>query len=361
MPRRFVLSLFLVLAACGPRGQISFDPAATGVGDEARIYVASNRSFGGERHEGVSFGRVDVSIPPQRKPGEITYPAKDAKPDPTRDFVVTDYTRYARPSDFRADLQRAIAARPKGDRDVVLFVHGFNNTFAEGLYRFAQIEHDLQLPGVPMHFSWPSRAQPLAYAADRDAVLFSRDALVASIGIATEAERAAGGGKVILVGHSMGCQLLMESLRQMAIAGDRRTLDRIGGVVLLSPDIDVSVFRTQARAIGTLPQPFIIFTSAKDKALNLSALIAAEPVRLGGLTDARAVSDLPVALVDVGAFSTGSGHFNVATSPALLRLLSQARQLNGVFSSDTTKGVGPLTRTALRVERAAQVVLSPAF
>ncbi|WP_199262271.1 alpha/beta hydrolase [Paracoccus binzhouensis] len=357
MPGRILLSLFLLLAACAPRGEITIAPEAARIGHVERIYVATNRTPDGSRQEGVSFGRVDVSVPPERRPGSITYPHKGAAPDPRRDFLVSDYARFARPEDFSADMRRAIAARPPGDRDVVLFVHGYNNTFAEGLYRFAQIEQDLRLPGVPMHFSWPSRGQPLAYAADRDSVLYSRDGLKRSIEIAAEA----GGGKAILVAHSMGALLLMESLRQMAIAGERRTLDRIGAVVLLSPDIDVGVFRSQARAIGRLPQPFVIFTSGRDRALSLSALISAEPVRLGSLTDAGPVADLPVTLVDVGAFSSGTGHFNVATSPALLRILSQARELNSVFSSDVSGGVGPLTRAALHAERAAQIVISPVF
>ncbi|WP_323009379.1 alpha/beta hydrolase [Paracoccus sp. (in: a-proteobacteria)] len=357
MPGRILVSLFLLLAACAPRGEITIAPEAARVGHVERIYVAANRTPDGRRQEGVSFGRVDVSIPPERKPGSITFPKKGAKADPQRDFLVSEYARFARPADLRADLRHAIAARPVGDRDIVLFVHGYNNTFAEGLYRFAQIKHDLSLPGVPVHFAWPSRGQPLAYAADRDSVLFSRNGLERSIEIATEAS----GGKAILVAHSMGALLLMESLRQMAIAGKHDTLDRIGGVVLLSPDIDVDVFRTQAHAIGKLPQPFVIFTSGRDRALNLSALIAAEPVRLGSVTDANLVADLPVMLVDVGAFSTGTGHFNVATSPTLLRILSQAQELNSVFSSDVGGGVGPLTRAALHAERAAQIVISPAF
>lgn len=357
MARWIFTGLFLALAACAPRGEITVAPEAAGIGSVERIYVASNRTFQNSRQEGVSFGRVDVSVPPQRRPGTITYPKKGAQPDPRKDFLVADYRRFAGPVDFGADLRRAVAARPRGDRDVVLFIHGYNNTFAEGLYRFAQIEHDLRLPSVPVHFSWPSRGEPLAYAADRDSVLYSRDGLVRSIAVATEA----GGGKAILVAHSMGAELLMESLRQLALAGDRRTLDRIGAVVLLSPDIDVGLFRMQAKAIGTLPQPFVIFTSGKDKALNLSALISAEAVRLGSLTDPQPLADLPVTLVDTGAFSTGSGHFNVATSPALMQILGQARELNDVFSSDVRGGVGPLTNAALRVERAAQIVISPRF
>lgn len=357
MARRMMIGLVLALAACAPRGEITIAPEAARTGAVERIYVASNRSFDGSRQEGVRFGRVDVSVPPQRRPGTITYPKAGAAPDPRTDFLVAGYAQFPRAGDFRAELDRAVAARPRGDQDVVLFIHGYNNTFAEGLYRFAQIDHDLKLPGVPMHFSWPSRGEPLAYAADRDSVLFSRDGLARSIVIAAEAGR----GKTILVAHSMGAELLMESLRQLAIAGDRRTLSRIDAVVLLSPDIDIGLFRMQARAIGTLPEPFIIFTSGRDKALNLSALISAEPVRLGSLTDARPLADLPVTLVDVGAFSTGSGHFNVATSPALMRILSRAGELERVFSSDVGGAVGPLTRAALHVERAAQIVISPNF
>jgi esterase/lipase superfamily enzyme len=357
MPGRIILGLFMLLAACAPRGAIVIDPEAAKVGAVHRIYVASNRTFQGRRQEGVSFGRIDVSVPPQRRPGTISYPKSGAKPDPRTDFLVSAHQSFSRPEDFRADLRRAVAARPRDERDVVLFVHGYNNTFAEGLYRFAQIEHDMKLPGVPIHFSWPSRAQPLAYAADRDSVLFSRDGLTRSIALAADS----GSGKVILIAHSMGAELMMESLRQLAIAGDRRTLDRIDAVVLLSPDIDVGLFRMQAHAIGRLPQPFIIFTSGRDKALDLSALISAEPVRLGSLTDARPLADLPVTLVDVGAFSTGSGHFNVATSPALIQILSQAPKLESVFSGDVGGAVGPLTRAALRVERAAQIVIAPGF
>ncbi|QFQ87949.1 alpha/beta fold hydrolase [Paracoccus kondratievae] len=357
MSARILFSLILLLAACAPRGDITIAPEAAGVGHVERIYIATNRTPDGRGQEQVSFGRVDVSVPPERQPGSITYPRRGARPDPRRDFLVSEFVRYPRPRDFRADLRHAIAARPAGDRDVVLFVHGYNNTFAEGLYRFAQLEHDLSLPGVPLHFSWPSRGQPLAYAADRETILYSRDALESSIDIATDA----GAGKVILVAHSMGAALLMESLRQMAIGGKRQTLDRIGGVVLLSPDINVDLFRMQAKAIGRLPQPFVIFTSGRDRALSLSALISAEEVRLGSLTDAAPVADLPVTLVDVGAFSTGDGHFNVATSPALLQILSQAQELNQKFSLDASGGLGPLTRATLHAERAAQIVISPAF
>ena len=32
----------------------------------------------------------------------------------------------------------------------MLFIHGYNTMFAEGLYRFAQVMHDSQAPAVPV-------------------------------------------------------------------------------------------------------------------------------------------------------------------------------------------------------------------
>ena len=97
----------------------------------------------------------------------------------------------------------------------------------------------------------------------------------------------------------------------------------LAGVVLISPDIDIDVFRAQARAIPKLPQPFVVFTSERDRILRLSARLSGQTDRLGTLTDVTRVADLPITFLDVAAFNRGSGHFNVGNSPALLRLLER--------------------------------------
>lgn len=355
--RNYLISIVIVLAACAPRGEITIDPAAARVGTVHEVLVGTTRATEGpERSEDVRYGRVDISVPPQREAGTIKFPEKGKRPDPRTDFIATHRLEYPSREAFRQAVRQQLASTGmRSHQDAVIFVHGYNNTFAEGLYRFAQFAHDLELPGAYMHFAWPSRGQALAYAADRDSVLFSRDGLQQMI----EDTQAAGARQVVLVGHSMGTGLVMETLRQMAIGGKRKELDRIGGVVLFSPDIDVEVFRMQAKAIGELPQPFLIFTSSKDSALKLSARLAGEPVRLGSLQDARRVSDLEVTLVDTAAFNTGSGHFDAASSPALLSILTRANDVGLAFANDAGGRVDLFSGVALTVERAAQVVLLP--
>lgn len=256
---------------------------------------------------------------------------------------------------FEHDLHRAILAKPRSQRTVIIFVHGFNNTFAEGLYRMAQLVHDLEMPGVAVHYSWSSAAKPLGYVHDKDSALFGRDGFEQLFGDVVDA----GADKIIVVAHSMGSQLLVESLRQMDIRDPARLKRHLGGVVLLSPDIDVEVFRSQTATFTNLPNPFFIFTSNKDKALRLSSFITMEPNRLGNMPDGSQLAGLDIQVVDTTAFSTGSGHFNVATSPELIALLGKMDAVQAAFNQDQAGRPGILTGLVLTARGATDIVLKP--
>lgn len=359
-----ILTLCLVfLAACGPRGEITYDPSAKGVGASRTIFVGTTRAidtetgvFGRERQRGdPQFARFAVSVPPGREPGEITWPRRGRPVDPQRDFVTTSAHVYPGAPAFRAELSRELAAEPSHQRDVVVFVHGFNNTFAEGLYRIAQLDNDMDLPAAVVHYSWPSSANLLDYVGDGDSAVFARDGLERLL----DEVAAAGADNITLIAHSMGAYLAMETLRQMSIRGTTRAFPRIGGVVLISPDIDVDVFHSQASAIPKLPQPFIIFTSRRDRALALSSRLTGQRDRLGNLTDLAQVDDLQVTVVDVAAFNVGLGHFNVGDSPALIKILTQVADARQAYDSDAAVRTGLLPGVVLTVQQATKVILSP--
>lgn len=358
---RPALLLVLLLAACTPRGAIVIDPAAAEVGTVHPVFVGTSRGRDEEtgteyarfRNPDTRFARFDVAIPPTHQPGRIVFTRPNRAPDPQTDFLTTQQTVYDGAGAFRADLARELRKAPRGSREAVIFVHGFNNTFAEGIYRIAQLSHDLKMPGVAVHYAWPSRGAPLAYAYDRDSALFARDGLERLLTEVT----AAGADKVVLVAHSMGAAVTMETLRQMAIA-DRRA-HNIAGVVLISPDLDVDLFRAQARRIGDLPQPFVIFTSKRDRALALAARLSGETTRLGNVTDVALLSNLKVTLVDVTSYSTGAGHFTPGSSPALIGILSQIGEVDEALASGQTGRTGLLPGVVLTVQDATQIVMSP--
>ena len=364
MLRIVCLAFFVLLAACGPRGTLTAMPPGVQPTTVRTVFVGTTRTvdpdtgiFGGGRLRGEpNFARYDVSIPPDRELGDITWPPEGGKPDAATDFLTTNVVPLAGPSTFRAELARSLAALPAAEREVTVFTHGFNNTFAESLYRVAQMSNDLEFPGITVLYSWPSLGKTLGYVRDRDSVLYARDGFEQLLNEVA----AAGAQRIVIVGHSMGGALTMETLRQMAIRGDRKVRPRIAGVLLLSPDLDVDVFHAQAISIGKLPQPFVIFTSRRDRALALAArLTGVRRERLGNLRDVSQVADLEVTVVDVAAFSTGSGHLVAATSPALIRILSRIGDIDAAFGADRSGRAGLLPGFVLTFQSATSIILTP--
>jgi esterase/lipase superfamily enzyme len=356
---RVLLALCLaLLVSCAHRGAITLDTTAATVGSVAPIFIGTTRiqeqdgSFGPRRSEEVRFARYDVSVPPIRDLGKITWPPRGGRANPQTQFLTVDQEVYQTGPAFRSDLKRQLAA---SGGEAVIFIHGYNTNFAEGVYRVAQFTHDLKLPGAVVQYSWPSAAEAMGYAYDRDSALFARDGLESLI----HEVAAAGAKRILLVAHSMGAGLTMEALRTAAIRGDARTLALIGGVILISPDIDVDVFREQARAMGELPQPFVIFGSDRDKFLRLSAALTGQEARLGSLTDVTRVADLKVTFLDVSEFSEGAGHFVVGDSAALIRLLDSIAEVQGAFEQDRRRQIGLLPGVVLTVQNATQIVLTP--
>jgi esterase/lipase superfamily enzyme len=341
---------------------LTVDPQAASLGFVTPIYVGTTRAldpesgiYGSGYSETVNFARFDVSIPPDRAVGEITWPEQGSRPDPRTDFVTTRVQGLNGDGAFAGDLRRVVRGPDNPNREVVIFVHGFNTTFSEGLYRLAQLSRDLELPGTIVHYSWPSIANPLGYVRDRDSATFAREGLERLM----EEVQAAGAKRIYLVAHSMGSSVAMEALRTISIRGNRKLLDSVGGVVLISPDLDVQVFRTQAHAIGRLPDPFVIFGSRRDVFLGLSGRLTGETERLGNLSDVSRLADLKITYLDVSNFSEGTGHFNVGNSPALIRLLDRVVDVNRALEGDQRSRVGLLPGAVLTVRRATQVVLAP--
>lgn len=358
------LMAVVLLAGCAGRAMVALVPEAAGVGASETVLVASTRVFengewGPDRLEGLSFVGFDVNIPPVREPGQVE-PVRDGRnPDPMTNFLVTRAETMDSPAGFRAELQRALAARPANQREVMVFVHGFNNTFADGLYRTAQIRHDFDIPGVAVHYAWPSAGNALGYAYDRDSALFARDGLETLL-----AEIAASGSnRIVLVAHSLGSSVTMEALRQLRIGGREDVLNRISGVILMSPDVDIDLFRSQALRIDPLPQPFVIFTSQRDRALRISAAITGQRARLGNLGTVEDVADLNVTMVDISEFRGGArdglNHFAAATSPAMIQLLQQVAAVDLSLQGDATQSLGLLPGTVLTVRNATQIFLQP--
>jgi esterase/lipase superfamily enzyme len=86
--------------------------------------------------------------------------------------------------------------------------------------------------------------------------------------------------QVTIVCHSMGCSPTLEALRSKATRAGKIG-DKIRNVLLVAPDVDVNVFRTQMRQMGSARPRFALFMSQDDHALKLAKTVGGGVTRLG--------------------------------------------------------------------------------
>ena len=279
--------MLMVLAGCATRpgpSDLALVEKVAGA-KTVQVYVATTREppSGGEngftsaRAEGLHFARYTVSLPPDHKAGEIEWPS-NGKPDPLKSFAVLD--RETLTSDeFYRDVKAKAARLPQDRANIGVFVHGFNTNFQEALFRLVQMSGDSNIDGVPVLFTWPSKASVTGYLADKDSVTYSRDYLVDML---TRLTVKGEERRVLVFGHSMGGWLVTESLRQLKLMGRTDALHHLE-VLLAAPDVDADVFRRQMAVVGPLTPPMVVFVSTDDKALLASRLVAGDVTRIGAL------------------------------------------------------------------------------
>lgn len=338
---------------------------ADAIAGEHRVFVATTREksvrtqevFDGRRAVATSFASVDMTVPAIHKTGEIERRRQLQPADPGRFFVAKSVKGYDGAAPFERDLRREIA---KTGGRVLVFVHGYNTSFDSAVYRMTQIVHDSGYPGTPLLFSWASGGRVVDYVYDSNSASAARDSLEATLRMAADA----GARRIDIIAHSMGNWVTMEALRQLAIAGDRDLGNRLGDVVLASPDIDVDVFKTQMMRYGVPKKPFFLFLSRDDRALRLSGIIAGNRPRLGDYGDPKEIAKLGVIAVDISDVRSPDrlNHTKFAENPVLITVLGdrlrRGDDLEGGESTITDRVNSLAANLGTTVTSAADIVIT---
>jgi esterase/lipase superfamily enzyme len=299
------LMAVLLLAACTSRPEVGYlsplgytIPTST----EHSILVATTRQrdarpgtyFNGERAGHINYAEIDVAVPENHVSGEIELPSK-APGNPKTDFVVQEAAYLEGEQEFLSRLNAELSKHPRGSRKVLLFIHGYNTMFAEGLYRFTQVVHDSKATAVPVLFTWASRGKVAQYVYDTNSATSARDDLDRTIRLifASDADQ------VSILAHSMGNWVTVEALRQIKLSGRPPPIEKLGAVLLAAPDIDIDVFKSQMRSIGNPEKPFYIILSKDDKALRASNFIAGGQARLGANENTAELANLGAVVIDM--------------------------------------------------------------
>jgi esterase/lipase superfamily enzyme len=300
----------LALGGCANLGATGARFDASSLSVDPTLLVATTR-------KPVNGGRAKPWFGPERASTMTVARAKLVPPDDSRFSLAA-----AGLGDWRLDGVEPVSgevsnllAQAGGGPDVLIYVHGFKQTFETAALDAAHLADGIRFRGQTMVFSWPSKAGLFDYAYDRESAMWSRDDFerVLQSVIATSSV-----GRVHIVAHSMGTMLTLESLRQLYARDGDTVADKIGAVVFASPDIDMDVFSSAINRIGPLARKITVVTATNDRALALSGRIAGGMTRVGAAEKA-AIERLGVRVIDASEAGWGVINHDLFLSNAEVR------------------------------------------
>ena len=205
-------------------------------------------------------------------------------------------------SRLHGELARRLAMAPR--KEVVLFIHGFAETFADAVLNMGELCHFLGREFVCAVFTWPAaggKIVSLGYDIDRESGEFATEDLKKTIRMIADAP---GVEKIHLLAHSRGTDLLATAVSELNVEAyiTKTTLAqrfKIENIVLIAPDLDIDVAPTKMWKAGSdpdlpygnapnpggvFPSPdfhITMYVSPNDKALATSGWLLGSIARLG--------------------------------------------------------------------------------
>jgi esterase/lipase superfamily enzyme len=267
--------------------------SASSLAEEGTLLVASTRKaseagkapyFTTERGAGLTFARAKINAPDN---------VFSRKPSPRQpDWAVLGLEGQA-----SQNGAEALSTASNG-RDVLLYVHGYNETFETAATGAATLSDGIQFKGRTAMFTWPSGGRLLNYAYDRESALWSRDAFESVLATLSANPSV---GRVHIVAHSMGAFLTLETLRQLRADQGEAATQKIGAVVFASPDIDIDQFETSVKRLGALAGRMTVISAQNDRALRVASTLAGGVTRAGA-ADRERLENLGVRVADASDF-----------------------------------------------------------
>ena len=205
--------------------------------------------------------------------------------------------------ELQSEVVRRLALAQR--KEVVLFVHGYHNSFKDAALTMGEICHFLGREYVCGIFTWPAgggRGLLFGYNIDRESGEYAVEDLVKTIRIVADTP---GVEKIHVLAHSRGADIVASALSELGVesyvlgeALGRRF--KIANIMLMAPDIDADVTLSKIFKVFSDPElPFggkinpaailvptptfnvNVYVSPDDKALAASSWLFGNMARLG--------------------------------------------------------------------------------
>lgn len=270
--------------------------------------------FNSERGRRLELGRAMVTVPKSHevpnieRPWVVKIPYFDVTiyeeaEDPEKHFTMQEIKKLPAAEFLRLARER-IAASSRYKDHAVVFVHGYNTSFDNAVYRTAQIAYDLKFDGTAFLYSWPSGGAVASYTYDRESAQASEPYMRQFLDLVV---KQTGAKSVSIIAHSMGNQPLLDVLKDIRSDGSEAVA--INEVIFAAPDVDADNFANVAQRIEGVAKGVTLYAASNDRALIVSRNFWRNP-RAGDVPAAGPLIVPGIETIDVTAASTDSFALN---------------------------------------------------
>jgi len=259
------------------------------------VYFATNRVV--TNASDANKGYTSIMVPPL-KPQEITYGTAiiDGIDIATNAQGFVSEIKDTKQGGFSAE---AVASLSNPGTDLLVFIHGFDNTFSDALARAAFNREWLAASGLPgtnttvVAFSWPSSGRVVGYPVAAEVYLADQN-MAQSSGIALMSFLAnlepligaarARGYRVTLLAHSMGNLALEAGVVGWFLSGNAGAI-LFDLTILAAGDVRYDTFDLPSPAglsgLTQLSEGIEVYFSRADQVLQVSMVVNLGAKRLG--------------------------------------------------------------------------------
>lgn len=166
---------------------------------------------------------------------------------------------------------------------VLLYVHGFRETFQSSAKDSAQIAALTQFDGPVIMYSWPSQGKLLSYGVDETNMYWDERNFRNFL---QKLARANWVKEIVIISHSLGARLVIPAVEYVDLNSSSADASNISNIIFAAPDVDTADFERNAateilsaRRVNN-DRRITVYASLNDRALAISRAIHGYP-RLG--------------------------------------------------------------------------------
>jgi hypothetical protein len=162
-------------------------------------------------------------------------------------------------------------ARDAHLHDVLVFIHGFHNSFEDGIHSAARLGLDLKFDGPIISYSWPATTEGLAYLYDGEQAHWSTKHFAGLLSELAKSPRL----RINVIAHSMGNRVLADAVAEL---DPKRHV--FTNLIMAAADINDANFNQDSAALTASAARVTLYVSTWDAALIISES-ANQSVRVG--------------------------------------------------------------------------------